>query len=145
MSTIDPNRILVIINAHLKMGNDMGIEFYGACCPICSQPILGKLEPNSVGAFQFDACPSCGFIDFETFEKRGFSDISKEDRASTWAAIVAHTGKDSFEALKAYTQSLNPEADMCTVFDYSDERFTSEYLLSCQVSPEEINSALLLL
>lgn len=116
----------------------MGIEFFGGSCPNCTNPVLGKLEPNSVGAFQFDACPSCGFIDFETSDKRGYDEISRNDRIDIWLQIVAHHGKTSLKGLQSALAS--PEDSMSTVFDYS--KCSTEYIQACVIPESEIDQAL---
>lgn len=120
----------------------MGYELYGAECPVCTKPMLGKLEPLCLGAFQFDACPHCGFIEFETSKKRDHKDISRNDRANIWAQIVKYRGYESFEQQKAEVEKWNREPDAVRVFNYTDKIFTPEHLANCQITPEEINRAI---
>jgi len=96
----------------------MGIETFGAVCPHCKEKtVWSKIEPNSIGAFQFDACVSCGFIEFETNEIRTKEDTTRQSRIDTWVML-----KDRFEAFKIEDIAKNlgePDINAELAFDYS--------------------------
>lgn len=100
----------------------MSIESFGAKCPHCSEKsVWSKIEPNSMGAFQFDACTSCGFIEFETNEIRTEEDTTKEKRVEMWNTLIGHLSRSErkIQSLSQLTNLMSVDSDSCLAFDYS--------------------------
>ena len=121
----------------------MDIETIGGCCPNCNNIILIKLVPHSLGSFQFDACPTCGFIEFETNDIRSQDDTTTESRIETWIAILEHTRCTNLSDLKKQqidNNTADPVYGNECVFNYSNA--TTEYLKSCIITQEMIDNHL---
>ena len=121
----------------------MDIETIGGCCPNCDNIILIKLVPHSLGAFQFDACPTCGFIEFESSNIRSVDETTIESRVKAWVDVLKHFHCITLSELKE-NQIDNNIADPVygkeCVFSY--ENSTDKYIKSCVVSQEMINDYL---
>lgn len=117
----------------------MDIEFLGGSCPHCKNYVYGKLVPNSLGAFQFDACPSCGFIEFETDEKRGVNSVSYADRVDMWITLLERNGSKTLAEMKVNLDKHGIDENVETVFNYC--KSTPEYIMSCVVSQADISKA----
>ena len=118
----------------------MDIETIGGCCPNCNNLVLIKLVPNSLGAFQFDACPTCGFIEFENSNIRSTDETTIESRVKAWISILEHNHCDTLTELKEKqidNSSADPIYGKECVFLYNDA--TDKYIKSCVVSHKMIN------
>ncbi|UKA04868.1 hypothetical protein [Photobacterium damselae] len=107
-------------------------------CPNCHSNIFVKIEPNSVGAFQFDACPSCGFIELETSEIRTAEETTSSVRANIFKEILGHHGCEKLSELQKIGEQ-NADDEFQCVFDYSN--ISKDYILSCIVTQEMIDNA----
>lgn len=118
----------------------MGFEVFGAACPHCGEhKIWSKIEPNSMGAFQFDACLSCGFIELETSQVRSREETTKEVRIEAWTMLINAWGMKSFEELQGeFKANQNVDADPPLAFSYEEN---DPYINECVVEPEVINKA----
>lgn len=107
-------------------------------CPSCSSNILVKIEPNSVGSFQFDACPSCGFIELETSEIRTAAETTQSVRAGIFKEILTHYGCTKLTELQEIADN-NADDEFTVVFNY--DQATPDYIKSCIVTQEMIDNA----
>lgn len=101
----------------------MSIESFGATCPHCAEKsVWSKIEPNSMGAFQFDACTSCGFIEFETNEIRTEEDTTKEKRIEMWNTLIGHLSQPERKigSLNQIKELMSVDSDSQLAFDYSN-------------------------
>jgi Zn ribbon nucleic-acid-binding protein len=96
----------------------MSIETFGAICPHCEEmAVLSKIEPNTIGGFQFDACVSCGFIEFETNEIRTKEDTTRQSRIDIWSMLKKRYEAHTIEDIAKKIGSVDPDAYLA--FDYS--------------------------
>lgn len=119
----------------------MGYECYNSKCPCCGKAaVWSKVEPNSIGCFQFDACISCGFIEFETPDIRGYDETTRQSRIDTWNMLIEHyeqcgTSFKSFKEIREHiSSSYDPDAHL--VFDYS--KFSKSELENMCIKESEI-------
>lgn len=118
----------------------MGFEVFGAACPHCGEKkVWSKIEPNSMGAFQFDACLHCGFIELESDTVRTREETTQKVRAETWAMLINSWGKKSFEELQdEFEVNQSVDTDPQLAFSYEEN---DPYIKECVVDPEVINKA----
>lgn len=119
----------------------MGFETVGAKCPHCNkETVWSKIEPNSMGAFQFDACLSCGFIDFETNEIRTREETNHDNRLETWVVITKQNGHNSIKSLLETFAKASKDPDAQTAFSYKGD--DPKYIESCVIPFAEVDQEL---
>ncbi|WP_210499421.1 hypothetical protein [Vibrio crassostreae] len=111
------------------------IEGYGAACPCCGEPVMYKKE-SGMGWLEFDACPSCGFLDYTVADVRTDEDQTDEKRKDLWLMLLERHKCRTLPELKSVVEKWGVERDDGTVFNYSG--YTPEQLQAKQVPDVEL-------
>ncbi len=95
-----------------------GVEAYGAKCPCCSKAMVSKHE-TGVGWLEFDACPSCGFLNWTSHDVRGDGDQTDAGRSKVWEDILHHYHCENLPELRKFLGGDEVDLNEPTKFDYS--------------------------
>ncbi|CAH7401068.1 hypothetical protein VCHA53O466_50142 [Vibrio chagasii] len=100
----------------------MDIETFGGKCPLCSSPMLIKkdLGHSQNCILEFDACPTCAFIEFD-LPAPLLSNTRIELAAYVWSQIIEHHGVNTFAELKQCADLFQPDQNETGKFEYDND------------------------